>query len=123
MRRLRVMLHVLTRPATKAKPVAATLRKRIREFQGYLENNADSMPDYGQRWRNGLRISSAVAESTVNQVIDKRMSKSQQMRWEPRAAHALLQVRVRVLDGELRRDFQRWYPHMASSTPSLMQVA
>jgi hypothetical protein len=88
-----------------------------------LQNNADSMPDYGQCWHARLRISSAFAESTVNQVIDKRMSKSQQMRWAPQSAHDLLQVRVRVLDGQLRADFQRWYPHMASNTPSIRQVA
>jgi hypothetical protein len=67
-------LLILTRPSAKAKPVAATLRKRTREFLACLQNNADSMPDYGQRWHAGLRISNAFAESTVNQVIDKRMS-------------------------------------------------
>jgi hypothetical protein len=123
MRRLRVMLQILTRPSAKAKPVAASLRKRIREFLTYLQNNADSMPDYSQRWHAGLRISSAFAESTVNQVIDKRMSKSQQMRWAPQSAHDLLQVRVRVLDGQLRADFHRWYPQMAADTPSIRQVA
>ena len=65
----------------------------------YLQNNVDSLPNYGQRWRNGQRISSAFVESAVNQIIDKRMSKSQQMRWDPKSAHQLLQVRVRVIDG------------------------
>jgi hypothetical protein len=93
-RRLRVMLLVLSRPSAQSKPVAAALGKRIQEFSKYLQNNADSMPDYGVRWRAGQRISSAFAESAVNQIIDKRMSKSQQMRWAPRSAHDLLQVQV-----------------------------
>jgi hypothetical protein len=123
MRRLRVMLLILTRPSATAKPVATSLRKRIRKFLTYLQNNADSTPDYGQRWHAGLCISSAFAESTVNQVIDKRMSKSQQMRWSPQSAHDLLQVRVRVLDGRLRADFQHRYPMMASNVSSLREIA
>ena len=70
-------------------------------------NNADSLPNYGRRYRSGQRVSSAFVESAVNQLIDKRMSKSQQMRWDPRSAHLLLQVRVCVIDGQLRDDFAR----------------
>jgi hypothetical protein len=32
------------------------------------------------------------------------------MRWTPRGAHLLLQVRTRVLNDDLANDFQRWYP-------------
>ena len=46
----------------------------------YLRNNDASIPNYGERWRNGEVISTAFAESTVNQVISKRMVKKQQMR-------------------------------------------
>jgi transposase-like protein len=49
-------------------------------------------------------------ESTVNQVISKRMVKKQQMRWTPRGAHLLLQVRTRVLNDTLTNDYRRWYP-------------
>ena len=64
--------------------------------------------NYGGRWRYGERISTAFVESTVNQVISKRMVKRQQMRWSPRGAHLLLQGRTRVLHEELRRTFGRW---------------
>lgn len=50
---------------------------------------------------------------------DKRMFKSQQMRWDPRSAHLLLQVRVRVIDGQLRDDFARWYPGFPSNASTL----
>jgi transposase-like protein len=53
-----------------------------------------SMP-YGERYRNGETISSAFVESTVNQVVSKRMVKKQQMRWAPKSAHLLLQVRTK----------------------------
>ena len=62
-------------------------------------------------------------ESAVNQLIDKRMSKSQQMRWDPRSAHLLLQVRVRVIDGQLRGDFARWYPGFPSNTSTVSLAA
>ncbi len=38
------------------------------------------------------------------------MVKKQQMRWSPRGAHLLLQVRTRVLNDDLADDFRRWYP-------------
>jgi hypothetical protein len=38
------------------------------------------------------------------------MVKKQQMRWTPRGAHLLLQVRTRVLNNDLANDFHRWYP-------------
>lgn len=38
------------------------------------------------------------------------MVKKQQMRWTPRGAHLLLQIRTRVLNDTLTEDYQRWYP-------------
>jgi hypothetical protein len=32
------------------------------------------------------------------------------VRWTPRGAHLLLQVRTRVLNDQLASDFHRWYP-------------
>ena len=78
------------------------------------KNGGPSIPNYGNRYRNVEPISSAVVESTVNQVISKRMCKKQQMRWTPAGAHRLLQLRVRVLDGELHNTFKGWYPAMKS---------
>jgi hypothetical protein len=44
------------------------------------------------------------------------MVKKQQMRWTPKGAHLLLQVRSRVLNDELANDFQRWYPAFVTPT-------
>jgi hypothetical protein len=59
--------------------------------------------------RHGERISTALAESTINQVISKRFAKRQQMQWTPRGAHLLLQTRTRVLNGDLEQTFRGWY--------------
>jgi hypothetical protein len=83
----------------------------VREFNSYLGANADRIPNYGERRRAGEAISTAFTESTVNQVISKRMVKKQQMRWTPRGAHLLLQIRTRVLNDQLSTDFHRWYPN------------
>ncbi len=56
-------------------------------------------------YRYGEKISTAFVESTVNEVISKRMFKKQQMRWAKRGAHLLLQVRVQTLNDDLRDVF------------------
>ena len=42
-----------------------------------------------------------MAESAVNQVVNARMCKCQQMGWTPRGAHLLAQVRCAVINGDL----------------------
>ena len=91
-------------------PEQRKLSKDVAEFGGYIRANTTSIPNYGERYRNGEAISSAFVESAVNQVVSKRMVKKQQMRWTPRGAHLLLQVRTRVLNDDLAADFARWYP-------------
>ena len=57
------------------------------------------------RYRNDEMISTAFVESTVNQVINKRMVKKQQMQWTPRGEHLLLQTRTKVITMNSRRYF------------------
>ena len=89
------------------------LLKKLEEFEVYIRNNARLIPNYGERWRYGETISTAFVESTINQVVSKRMVKKQQMRWSQRGAHLLLQVRTRVLNDELREVFRQWYPNFS----------
>ena len=42
----------------------------------------------------------------VNQIVSKRFSKRQPMRWTQRGAHLALQARTRVLNGELEDAFR-----------------
>jgi hypothetical protein len=58
-------------------------------------------------------------ESTVNQVVSKRFCKRQQMQWTKRAAHLLLQTRVKTLNRELNSMFRRWYPDFPIETDEL----
>src|SRR5258708_22600381 len=120
---LEFLLGRLARPSLAGKAVVDRTHKLAAGLLQYLKNNAESLPDYGQRYRAGERISTSFVESAVNQIIDKRMSKSQQMRWSPQGAHRLLQVRTSVLDGRLREDFARWYPGFTANDSALQECA
>ena len=92
------------------------LWKTIDEFYEYIKANSQFIPNYGERYRHGEAVSSAVAESTVNEVVSRRMAKKQQMRWTQKGAHLLLQVRTKALNNELKDSFKRWYPKMAQNS-------
>jgi hypothetical protein len=98
------------------------LDKTVQEFYGYIETNGEFIPNYGDRYHYGETITTAFVESTVNEVVSKRMVKKQQMRWTRRGAHLLLQVRSQTLNGDLRETFGRWYPAMPKAA-SAMQLA
>ena len=80
------------------------------EFETYIRNNREFIPNFGERYRQGERISTAFVESTINQVVSRRFVKKQQMQWSLKGAHLLLQTRTKVLNNELEDVFRRWYP-------------
>lgn len=96
-------------------PKFSALERLVREFKRYIENNRGMVVNYGQRWREGLVISTAFVESLVNSLLGKRFTKKQQMQWTHRGAHLLLQTRTRVVNGELRSTFREWYPTMRAN--------
>jgi hypothetical protein len=58
------------------------------------------MIDFGRR-REGKPISASRAECFVTYLVNARMNNRRQMRWPPRGAHRVLQVRAAVLDSRL----------------------
>jgi hypothetical protein len=78
---------------------ARKLYKVVQEFSTYLNRNQGYIPNYGER------ISIGFVESTVDQVVSKRLEKKQQMRWSQRGAHLLLQIRTRVLNDKWEDTF------------------
>ncbi len=87
---------VLNAPGIEAK--ARRLVARCTELRSYIENNKGALIDYDPRHRAGKPISTSRAEGTVNQLVSARMNKRRQMRWSPRGAHRVFQVRAAVLD-------------------------
>jgi hypothetical protein len=53
------------------------LLKAVVEFHTDIEHNQGFIPNYGERYRHGERISTGFVECTVNQVISKRFCKRQ----------------------------------------------
>ena len=109
LQRLEDLLIDLEFPETPSELIQKAARA-VSEFETYIRNNEEFIPNFGERRRDGEKISTAFVESTVNQVISKRMVKKQQMQWTPRGAHLLLQVRTKVLNDELDDVFRGWYP-------------
>ena len=97
-------------PPRSDRDAAVRMGKYVRELATYIARNAASIVNYGERYRQGERISTAFTESTINQVVSKRMVKKQQLQWTPEGAHLLLQVRTRVLNDDREGTFRRWYP-------------
>jgi hypothetical protein len=75
----------------RAHSVAAEkLAAGMTEFEIYIRNNREFIPNFGERYRQGERISTAFVESTINQVVSRRFVKKQQMQWSLKGAHLLL---------------------------------
>jgi hypothetical protein len=58
----------------------------LRALDGHLVGQNDRLANYGERHRAGLRVGTALTEGTANFLVNRRMNKSQQMRWVPMAA-------------------------------------
>ena len=95
--------------------------KYLVEMYIYIQNNQQMIPNYGEKYRYGETISTAFVESTVNEVVAKRMVKKQQMQWTHEGAHYLLQTRTAVLNGDLQSTFERWYPNLKIEEASMEQ--
>lgn len=99
------------------------LLRAVEEFHTYIVNNQAFIPNYGERYRQGERISTGFVESAVNYVVAKRFAKKQQMQWSPKGAHLLLQMRTRVLNGELEQTFREWHPGFRSTGTERLRKA
>jgi hypothetical protein len=104
-------------------PRAEALQDKVDEFMTYITANMAAIPNYADRHRHGEPIATGFVESAVNQVVSKRLVKKQQMRWTMTGAHRLLQVRTRVLNQQLRNDFERWHPQLRTAADPLRLAA
>ena len=99
------------------------LAAKLEEVLTYFDNNQAFFVNYGDRYRHGEPISSSFVESAVNQVVNKRFSKKQQMEWTDQNANSLLQVRTAVLNNEYHNCFETWYPSMAANDAEMTRKA
>src|SRR3954454_25091642 len=66
-------------------------RLALREIDRYLTSQSAWLINYAERHRAGLRVGTSLTEGTANFLVNRRMNKSQQMRWSRRGADLLLQ--------------------------------
>jgi transposase len=94
--------HALAHP--KANIVRfESIEAKLDELRSYLYANRESVRGYAEAYRNGERISTAHVECTVNQLINWRMCKKQQMGWSRAGAQYLLNVKTAAINGRLER--------------------
>lgn len=83
-------------------------------FDGYLTGQGAWLVNYAERHRAGLRVGTAITEGAANYLVNRRMNKSQQMRWSRRGADLLLQVRCAVYNGHLTPALARFNGDVAA---------
>jgi hypothetical protein len=89
----------------KRDPPSRRLWTALREIDRYLSSQSAWLVNYAERHRAGLRVGTALTEGTANFLVNRRMTKSQQMRWSRHGADLLLQVRCAVLNGKFGPGF------------------
>lgn len=111
--RIRAVMHHFQGEQGQRRSIAPSrkLWTALHALDGYLTGQSDWLVNYAERYRAGLRVGTAITEGTANFLVNRRMNKSQQMRWSRRGADLMLQVRSAVYNGTLGSGFgQRFQP-------------
>ena len=101
--RIRAVMHHFRGEPGRRKSIALArkLWTALHALDDYLTGQSDWMVNYAERHRAGLRVGTAITEGTANFLVNRRMAKSQQIRWSRQGADLLLQVRCAVYNGTL----------------------
>jgi len=89
---------------------AAKLTKAMIALDTYVSGLADLIIDYASARLGDEPLSTSPTEGAVRSLLHRRMGAQQQMRWSPRGAHLMLQVRTAIVNGMCdadHRDFCR----------------
>jgi hypothetical protein len=107
-----------------AKGVASRKRwQALHAIDKYLRGQAAWLVNYAKRHRAGLRVGTSITEGTANFLVNRRMNKSQQMRWSRKGADLLLQVRCAVYNGTLGAGFGHRFDRIANADLTLAKAA
>ena len=109
-RKLAALCRWAQRTSIRGMAGIGRLEHHVGELLAYLERNQGALVHYAARRRNGEPISTAFVESSVNEIIAKRMNKKQQMRWNRATVQPFLDVRTAVLNDTLEDAFRHRYP-------------
>jgi hypothetical protein len=111
--RIRAVMHHFQGEHAQRQSIAPSrkLWTALQTLDDYLTGQSEWLVNYAERHRAGLRVGTAITEGTATFLVNRRVNKSQQMRWSRRGADLLLQVRCAVYNGTLGSGFgQRFQP-------------
>ena len=83
-----------------------TTGKRLADLYEYIKRNQKYLVNYQKRKEEGLPFSSALAESSVNSVINIRQKRSQKMQWSRDGSHNILQIRTSIFSESWKEDWK-----------------
>jgi hypothetical protein len=123
--RIRKVMHIFQgERAHRTKGVASRkLWHALHEVENYLRGQSARLVNFAKRYRAGLRVGTSVTEGTANFLVNRRMNKSQQMRWSRRGADLLLQVRCAVYNGALGSGLGNLFEPVSSQGSYLARAA
>jgi hypothetical protein len=119
--RIRAVMHHFRGERDSRKSIAPSrkLWTSLQALNRYLIGQSEWLVNCAERHRAGLRVGTAITEGTAKFLVNRRMNKSQQMRWSRRGANLLLQVRWAVYNGTLGAEFgQKFHPASDSFPPT-----
>ena len=83
---------------------AAKLTKALAALETYVSGLAGLIIDYASTRLDDEPFSTSPTEGVMQWLLHRRMGAQQQMRWSPRGAHLMLQVRTAIVNGTLDED-------------------
>jgi hypothetical protein len=123
--RIRAVMHHFQGEPGSQRSIAPSrkLWTALHALDGYLTGQRDWLVNYAERHRAGQRVGTAITEGTANFLVNRRMNKSQQMRWSRNGADLLLQVRCAVYNGTFGSDHGRKFQPANDSFPPVALAA
>jgi hypothetical protein len=123
--RIRAVMHHFQGEPSSRKSIAPSRRlwTALQALDGYLAGQSHWLVNYAKRHRAGLRVGTAITEGTANFLVNRRMNKSQQMRWSRNCADLLLQVRCAVYNGTFGSAYGQKFQPANDSFPPMTVAA
>jgi len=95
----------------------------LHAVDAYPSSQSTWLVNHAERHRAGLRVGTSITEGIANFLVNRRMAKSQQMRWSRRGADLLLHVRSAVYNGRLGSGFGPLFEPVSQPHPTLAKAA
>ena len=105
--RVRKVMHVYKDERgqhTRSAP-SRRLWHALLDVDRYLRGQSNWLVNYAKRYRAGLRVGTSITEGAANFLVNRRMIKSQQMRWSRRGADPCFRFAAR---STMERPAQDW---------------